>query len=519
MSHLKGYIKFGTMLLGLAVSFIFGCFPAALSNSLQTPEIVAVPRNDRLSPAQMSDDIAYTPLGRPLLSSDLSSGQDTPSAQLDFTASLNEPVYCLLDGVVKKASWRDENLGICVEIHHQYPGLSTVVGHLGSCCVKPGDIIPRGSVVGYAAQSGYCQRTKVSFFVIDGNKYIEPSTFLNQVSRYVVMLKRARLQTMATNPVRDLEFPDAISVDFRNSNLSPIVFKKWSADERQIISNIVERLKYSSPKFISLSTASSGLKFARASIVTLLNDETCMAATCGDTIVVSDKFFEETNQQLHCLTHELVHRADLYGFITYSREWITFAQPLISKFETMPTAKLLGQWPSKYACKDLSEALAEYATSYLEGQFFESKVLFDTSIEPMIFHPTDSQLTWCRLVAQAKRFIAKNQMRDAEDCLNKAVSMYPSKAIPYHYLAVVSARGGDEKATADYTDKFIATLNYAGLAKENGMRIKYVNVVLDNYRYINKKVDLLALVDHFLVEFPTDKVLKERRRKCLSSSP
>lgn len=505
-------------LLVILASIVFGFLPTALSESLTTNETrtssSALSRSV-LSQVPACDDVAYTPLGRPLLGADSELREGAAQSQLHFKARLNEPVYCLLDGVVKKAGWRDENLGISVEIHHSYPGLSTVVSHLGSCAVKQGDKISRGEVVGFAGQSSSSKGSKVSFFVIDGNKYIEPVMFLNQANRYAAMLNQARLHTSAANQVRDLEFADSTNIDLQNSNISSIVFKKWTADERQIISNLVSRLKYSATQFIGLSTTASGLKFARASTVTLVNNENCMAATCGETIVVSDKFFEETNQQLHCLTHELVHRADLYGFITYSKEWIAFAQPMISKFEGMSSEKLQGLWPSVYACENLNEALAEYAACYLEGQFFASKDSFDKSISPMIFHPDDSQLTWYRLLSQANTFMAKNQLKNADECLTKAISICPSQAMPFHYLAVSSARRADLKGTIGYTDKFLGALDKAGLAKENRARMKYVNVVVDNYLCNNRNSDLLELLDHLIIHFPADETLMKRRIQCL----
>ena len=56
---------------------------------------------------------------------------------VDLGASLNSPVYCLLDGIVTRVGWRG-NLGVAVEVYHPYPNVSTIVGHLNYFCVLPG---------------------------------------------------------------------------------------------------------------------------------------------------------------------------------------------------------------------------------------------------------------------------------------------------------------------------------------------------------------------------------------------
>jgi len=88
----------------------------------------------------MRDDIAYTPVGSGLVTSNAGfrrhpvTGRRSFHSGVDLKARLNEKVYNLLDGIVTKVGWRG-NLGVAVEIYHPYPNILTISGHLNAYTV------------------------------------------------------------------------------------------------------------------------------------------------------------------------------------------------------------------------------------------------------------------------------------------------------------------------------------------------------------------------------------------------
>lgn len=81
--------------------------------------------------------------------------------------------------------------------------------------------------------------------------------------------------------------------------------------------------------------------------------------------------------------HELVHCADAGQHIAHSQEFVSFANAFISdcreKAKSLSKTELDalddklksdGIWPSLYGTENLTEALAECCTGYLEGSRF-----------------------------------------------------------------------------------------------------------------------------------------------------
>lgn len=146
----------------------------------------------------MKDDIQYTPAGRGEIKARAGNYTDPNGKKsfrngLELGAELNDRVYNLLDGVVTRAGWRDDELGVTVEVYHPYPNVRTLVCHLNAYSVLPGQKVERGRVIGYAGSTGNTKSVQTRYIVIsDKGEYIEPMQFIKKVPDYVRALRKAQ---------------------------------------------------------------------------------------------------------------------------------------------------------------------------------------------------------------------------------------------------------------------------------------------------------------------------------------
>lgn len=146
----------------------------------------------------MRDDVQYTPTGRGDIEAKAGNYTDATGKKsfrngLDLKAKLNDRVYNLLDGVVTRVGWRDDELGVTVELYHPYPNVRTLVCHLNAYSVLPGQKVERGRVIGYAGSTGNTKSVQTRYIVInDQDEYIEPMQFIRKVPDYVKALHKAQ---------------------------------------------------------------------------------------------------------------------------------------------------------------------------------------------------------------------------------------------------------------------------------------------------------------------------------------
>ncbi len=151
----------------------------------------------------MRDDIPYSPVGMGLVTSKAGfrihpvTGRGDFHSGVDLGARLNQEVYNLLDGQVIRVGWRGA-LGYHVEVFHPYPypGIRTICGHLNAFCVRPGEWVCRGRVLGYAGTTGRSTGVHVHYTVVkaDTKELIDPMEYLQMLPRYVKALKSAQYQ-------------------------------------------------------------------------------------------------------------------------------------------------------------------------------------------------------------------------------------------------------------------------------------------------------------------------------------
>lgn len=160
----------------------------------------------------MKDNVVYTPVGMGMVSSRAGfrvhpvTGKGDFHSGVDLAANLNDKVYNLLDGVVTRVGYRG-NLGVAVEVYHPYPNIRTICGHLNGYSVQPGQPVQRGRVIGYAGSTGRSTGVHVHYTVMmeQPKQYIDPMAFLMQVPKYVIALKGARMQAIATRNIQEFK--------------------------------------------------------------------------------------------------------------------------------------------------------------------------------------------------------------------------------------------------------------------------------------------------------------------------
>ena len=95
---------------------------------------------------------------------------------IDIAANHGVPIYAADGGVVRSAFWNG-NYGNQVVINHRN-GFVTSYSHLSSFAVGAGQLVAKGSVIGYNGSTGYSTGPHLHFEVIRNGYYVNPLDFL-----------------------------------------------------------------------------------------------------------------------------------------------------------------------------------------------------------------------------------------------------------------------------------------------------------------------------------------------------
>ena len=96
---------------------------------------------------------------------------------IDLKVKPQTLVKSCFDGVVRMAKYYGD-YGLMVVIRH-YNGLETVYAHLDKLCVKPGQIVEAGSVIGQTGKSGHVNDYLLHFEVRFMNEYFNPEMMID----------------------------------------------------------------------------------------------------------------------------------------------------------------------------------------------------------------------------------------------------------------------------------------------------------------------------------------------------
>lgn len=94
----------------------------------------------------------------------------------DLAGRIGDPLYATADGVVIRAGW-SHGYGRLVVIKHAF-GLSTRYGHMSRIRVKVGQRVSRGERIGAMGNTGHSTGPHVHYEVREGNKPVNPMTFI-----------------------------------------------------------------------------------------------------------------------------------------------------------------------------------------------------------------------------------------------------------------------------------------------------------------------------------------------------
>lgn len=95
---------------------------------------------------------------------------------IDIAANHGVPIYAADGGVVRSAFWNG-NYGNQVVINHRN-GFITSYSHLSSFAVGAGQLVAKGSVIGYNGSTGYSTGPHLHFEVIRNGYYVNPLNLL-----------------------------------------------------------------------------------------------------------------------------------------------------------------------------------------------------------------------------------------------------------------------------------------------------------------------------------------------------
>lgn len=95
---------------------------------------------------------------------------------MDFTAPVGTEIYATGDGVVKEVDNSHSGYGRSLVIDHGF-GYQTLYGHMSEFKVKQGQMVKRGSVIGYVGNSGTSTGPHVHYEVHKNGKPVNPQYF------------------------------------------------------------------------------------------------------------------------------------------------------------------------------------------------------------------------------------------------------------------------------------------------------------------------------------------------------
>lgn len=91
---------------------------------------------------------------------------------VDLKANYGSPVLAIYDGVVTRAS-RYAGYGRCVDIKHA-SGYTSRYAHLSKCCVRVGEHVKKGKVIGGVGSSGLSTGAHLHLELARNNKFVNP---------------------------------------------------------------------------------------------------------------------------------------------------------------------------------------------------------------------------------------------------------------------------------------------------------------------------------------------------------
>jgi tetratricopeptide (TPR) repeat protein len=256
--------------------------------------------------------------------------------------------------------------------------------------------------------------------------------------------------------------------------------KPWTDEEKKDVSAIVDRILHVAPGLLVRAASGGKLALCRTSVITTshatgsIAGHNPAAVTCPCAIVLADRYFE-VRSQFHGLVHELVHEVDSTGRVGFSKEWIDYINPTISKTRLelafSPTYKMKdvvdrlrknSLCPTPYSCENLQEALAEMTAAYVDDADFQADPSFFERFGRHLLLPDEGQQRIDMQFKLGSIAYRNGHYSESVDDFLPVLAAEPGLAVAHARLAACYEQMTDKNRALDEAKKGIALYTAAG---------------------------------------------------------
>lgn len=131
---------------------------------------------------------------------------------IDFSMEYGEPLRAIKSGIIHIKDFGNFNAGKTVLIESD--GKFYIYGHLSKFAnIKEGQHVNVGDLIGYAGNSGFSTGTHLHFGIREGNRYLDPSPYIehiqnmNNPTKLQALVQKAEGVTHSTN----ISFSDIVN--------------------------------------------------------------------------------------------------------------------------------------------------------------------------------------------------------------------------------------------------------------------------------------------------------------------
>lgn len=134
-----------------------------------------------------------------------------PHNGIDLAMPIGTPLRAIKNGIIKIADYGNLNAGKTVFIKTEN-GTTFIYGHLSKFTVKNGQYVKVGDLIGYSGNTGFTTGAHLHFGVKIGDKYIDPSPYIDFIQNMNNPTLIAKIQqTSETVTLNGLEFVKILS--------------------------------------------------------------------------------------------------------------------------------------------------------------------------------------------------------------------------------------------------------------------------------------------------------------------
>lgn len=104
-----------------------------------------------------------------------------PHSGIDFAMNRGENIRSIRDGIVTIKDYGNVNAGKTVLVKWDDENKTAIYGHLNDFCVKNGQHVHTGDLLGHAGSTGFSTGNHLHFGLKIGGKVVDPSPYINDI--------------------------------------------------------------------------------------------------------------------------------------------------------------------------------------------------------------------------------------------------------------------------------------------------------------------------------------------------